>query len=131
ETSSGTWSFASAAATTAVITNPNSPTTTVSGLSTPGDLRLVWTLSNAPCAADRDTVLLSITDGSITVADAGEDLTICEGTEVTLAANEVLETETGEWSRVGGSLQSLDLSDENDPAATLENTAIGGGNNSV
>jgi uncharacterized protein (TIGR02145 family) len=52
----GTWSVVSGAAT---ITTPTSPTSGVTGLAVPGTATLRWTISNSPCAASTDDVVIT------------------------------------------------------------------------
>jgi len=54
----GSWSLVSG---TATITSANSPTSGITGLSIPGTATLRWTISNSPCAATTDDVIITIT----------------------------------------------------------------------
>jgi len=52
----GYWSVVSG---TATILNPSSPTSGVTGLSLPGTATLLWTISNSPCSASADDVIIT------------------------------------------------------------------------
>ena len=54
----GEWSVVSG---TATITTSSSPTSGVTGLAVPGTATLRWTISNAPCAASTDDVVITTT----------------------------------------------------------------------
>lgn len=82
------------------ITNPSSPTSTVTGLSA-GTNTFVWTISNSPCTSTSDTLVITQA-GSITIANAGSDQQLCSVTSTTLAANTPT-VGTGMWSKVSGS----------------------------
>jgi subtilisin-like proprotein convertase family protein len=53
----GLWSQVSGPA--ATITTPASPTTTITGMTTPGSYVFRWTISNAPCTASEDDVTIT------------------------------------------------------------------------
>lgn len=53
----GVWSQVSGPA--ATITTPASPTTTITGMTTPGSYVFRWTISNAPCTASEDDVTIT------------------------------------------------------------------------
>ena len=95
----GTWSIVSGPG---VITDPSSPTTTVTGV-TAGDgsvpTILEWTVSNGSCATNTDQVSLT-NYASPTVADAGVDQEQCNLGDFTLAGNNPA-LGTGLWSIVG------------------------------
>ena len=59
----GAWSVISG---TAIVTSASSPTSGVTGLAVPGTARLRWTISNAPCTASMDDlVITTITCGPL------------------------------------------------------------------
>ena len=60
---------------------------------------LRWTISNAPCTASTDDVVITLV-ANPTTANAGPDQTVC-GTGATLAAN-AASVGTGAWSIVSG-----------------------------
>jgi len=92
----GIWSVVSG---TAVIANPSSPTSSVSGL-VAGTARLRWSISNFPCSASTDDVYITVS-GLPTVADAGSDKLLCNTTTTTLSAN-APSVGSGMWSVVSG-----------------------------
>ncbi len=95
-TGTGSWSIVSGAGGT--VTTPASPTSGFTGIvGTTYTLR--WTISNAPCVASTDDVLITLV-GSPTVAAAGPDETVC-GTSAILAGNAPT-TGTGSWSIIAG-----------------------------
>jgi len=80
----------------AVITNPLSPSTTITGLSD-GVYQFIWTIKNGACSS-ADTVKLFVSTPAA-AANAGLDQMICGATSTTLAANAVLD---GYWTVVSG-----------------------------
>jgi gliding motility-associated-like protein len=71
---------------TATISNPTLPNSTVSGLSN-GPNVFVWTLSSGSCLDyDSDTVVITVTAPSSDIADAGLDSAYCNQSTVTLNA---------------------------------------------
>ncbi|HRG51387.1 MAG TPA: PKD domain-containing protein [Bacteroidia bacterium] len=94
----GKWTVVSGAAT---ITNPNSATTTVTGLTTPGaSYTFRWTITNTACIPSTDDVVITV-DLQPTTANAGPNQTICNTTTATLAANTPV-VGTGLWTVVSG-----------------------------
>ncbi|HEX8999155.1 MAG TPA: choice-of-anchor Q domain-containing protein, partial [Blastocatellia bacterium] len=92
----GAWSIVSGAGGT--ITTPSSPTSGFTGVAgTTYTLR--WTISNLPCTASTDDVVITLT-ANPTTANAGPDQTLC-ATSATLAANTPA-VGTGAWSIVSG-----------------------------
>lgn len=92
----GQWSVITGSAT---LNNSNSNNTSVSNLSI-GANTFVWTISNPPCAASYDTVIVN-KSGQITIANAGNDQIVCGQNIATLSANTPT-SGTGLWSVVGG-----------------------------
>lgn len=94
----GTWTIISGSG--GSINSINNPTSTFSG--TPGvTYTLRWTITNAPCTASFDEVDITFVPAP-SVAAAGADQVICNGTSTTLAAN-TPSSGTGSWSIVSGS----------------------------
>jgi hypothetical protein len=92
----GSWSIISGAG--GSVTTPTSPTSTFTGVAgTSYTLR--WTISNAPCAASTDDVIIILT-ANPTTANAGTDQNVC-ATSATLAAN-TPSIGTGSWSIISG-----------------------------
>lgn len=92
----GTWSIVSGSG--GGIVTPGSPNSTTFG-ATGTTYTLRWTITNAPCAASSDDVLITYV-GNPTVANAGSDQTIC-GTTATLAGN-TPGVGSGSWSIIAG-----------------------------
>jgi hypothetical protein len=96
----GAWSIISG--TGGTITTPSSPTSTFSG--TAGSTyTLRWTISNSPCTASTDDVVITF-NRNPTAAAAGADQTssaTCGLTSVTLAGNSP-SVGTGAWSIISG-----------------------------
>ncbi len=71
---------------TATISNPTQPNSTVSGLSN-GPNVFVWTLSSGSCIDyDNDTIVITVTAPSSDVADAGLDSAYCNQSSINLNA---------------------------------------------
>ena len=85
---------------TGTITAPNSPTSGITGLSGGTTVTLRWTISNAPCDASSDDIVITVKAGSLS-ADAGPDQDVCT-TTATLAGNTPGGTATGLWTVVSG-----------------------------
>ena len=91
----GTWTLVSGAGT---ITNPNSPTSGVTGLGVGANV-FQWTIISAPCP--NSTSQVTITSGNATSASvAGPNQTVC-GTTATLAGNAPA-VGVGTWTLVSG-----------------------------
>lgn len=82
-----------------VITNPTSPSTTITGL-TPGSWVFKWTISRGFCASTSDTVQLNVDEGP-SPAIAGPDQTVCNQNSVTLGATPPA-IGNGIWSLASG-----------------------------
>jgi len=99
----GTWTVISG---TGSFANLNSPTTTVSGLST-GTNTFRWTINNGPCPPSTtfDNVSIIIYPNSQNTANAGPDQSLCfNGTPLstTLNGSSVTSPGTGTWSQISG-----------------------------
>ncbi len=107
----GTWSFANAADDPSggdvVIDSPNSPTTTLSNITTLGTYRLTWTVSNGTtftagaCAPSVDTVDVTFTDVPPTEPEAGPNQEFCDATQTNLDADSLTDG-TGTWTQTSG-----------------------------
>lgn len=93
----GVWTVVSGAAT---ITNPNSATTTVTGLVAGNTYTFRWTVSKASCSTSTDDVVVTI-DQLPTTANAGTDQIICNSTSANLLGNTPT-IGTGTWSVING-----------------------------
>ncbi|OXA76432.1 hypothetical protein B0A65_18820 [Flavobacterium frigidimaris] len=116
----GLWEFVSGGD-GPVITNPTSPTTTITGL-TSGSWVYKWTISRGACAASTDSVQLNINEAPSTAA-AGPDQTVCNQTSVTLAAAAPT-VGIGLWSLISGPNSPV-FSDVSSPTSGLSNLITG------
>lgn len=83
----------------AIITEPNSPTTTVTGL-IDGLYSFRWTISNNACSSSVDDVSIYASTPPTTPL-AGNDINVCGATSTTMAAN-TISVGTGYWSLISG-----------------------------
>ncbi|MFT3680628.1 MAG: metallophosphoesterase [Ferruginibacter sp.] len=90
----GAWTVVSGAAT---ITSTSSPVTKVTVTTSPAVLR--WTITKGSCSTN---ATVTLTNTSLTVANAGTAQTKCRTSSFTMAANAVATGETGTWSVVSG-----------------------------
>lgn len=107
----GTWSFASPSddpsGGAVVINNPNSPTTTLSNITTLGTYRLTWTVTNGPftspslCQPSSDIVEITFNDIPPSIANAGPDQELCDVDTATMAAQTVT-SGLGTWTQTSG-----------------------------
>ncbi|MBL7939927.1 MAG: gliding motility-associated C-terminal domain-containing protein [Flavobacteriales bacterium] len=117
----GTWTLVSG---TGTITNPNSPTSTITGLSV-GQNIFQWTVDNGPCASGITTDQLSIFiyDPNNAAANAGPDQNFCTPlSSTTMAGSAVTFPATGTWSLVSG---AGTITNVNDPNTTITNLGLG------
>ncbi len=92
---SGLWSIFSG---TGNITNASSPNTSVNNL-LPGDIILVWTVANAPCTANSDTVTITVF-AALSPSIAGADASLCD-TQYNMNATAPT-SGTGTWTLISG-----------------------------
>ncbi|MBI4748116.1 MAG: putative Ig domain-containing protein [Acidobacteria bacterium] len=127
-TGTGLWSVVTAPAGGSTLSNQFSVVTSPTATFTPnpgavGSYTLRWTISNAPCTASTDDVVITY-QASPTPSNAGPDQTLCVGTNATLAANNP-SVGTGQWSVVSGpSTSSAQFSNTASQSATF--TPAGG-----
>lgn len=117
----GTWTVVSG---TAIITTPNSPTTTITGVPV-GVTTLRWTINNGPCVPNtsNDVVVIRVFDRNAPVANAGPAQNLCAPVaSITLAANAATSPATGNWSVVSGSGTFANASS---PTTTVTGAALG------
>jgi len=111
----GMWSIVSGVG--GILANPVNPTTTFTG--TAGTCYILrWTISNPPCPASTDEVMICFINNP-TTANAGPDQNVC-GNSTTLAGN-VPTVGTGMWSIVSG-VGGI-LANPADPMTTFTGTA--------
>ncbi|WP_136466963.1 PKD domain-containing protein [Flagellimonas onchidii] len=107
----GTWTFTvDPSGGAAVIDNPNSPTTTISNITTTGTYTLTWTVAHngitfvdSPSACDpsSDTVDITFPADAPSTADAGPDQEFCAATQTNMAATAIV-VGTGTWTQTVG-----------------------------
>ncbi len=107
----GTWTFTvDPSGGAAVIDNPNSPTTTISNITTTGTYTLTWTVAHngitfvdSPSACDpsSDTVDITFPADAPSTADAGTDQEFCAATQTNMAATAIV-VGTGTWTQTAG-----------------------------
>ncbi len=113
----GQWTLVSG---TGTITDPSSPTTTVTGIGV-GQSIFQWTVNNGPCdAVSTDQMSVFVYDPNNPAADAGPDQSFCTPlTSTTLAASAVAFPATGVWSIVSGSGTFANINDPNTTVSAL------------
>ncbi|MBV6406128.1 MAG: gliding motility-associated C-terminal domain-containing protein [Flavobacteriales bacterium] len=116
----GTWTLVSG---TGTVTNPNSPTSTVNGLSV-GANTFRWTINNGPCGAPTtDEVTVFVYNNAQAAANAGPDQQLCTPTTATtLAGNAAIFPATGTWTVVQGSGV---FANANSPTSGVSGLSIG------
>jgi len=115
----GTWTLVSGSG---IITNPNSPTTTITGLGL-GVNVFQWTLDYATCGLQEDQVTITLFDSTLPPANAGVDQEFCSPTNSTnLNASAVAAPAIGTWSIIQGSGV---IADVNNPKTSVDNLVIG------
>jgi hypothetical protein len=115
-TGTGLWSIVSGSAT---ITNPSSPTSTITGIASGSNVTLQWTITNGICNLADDVVLTNY--ATPTTASAGVDQFNCNNSTFTLVGN-TPSTGTGSWSLVSG---SATITNPSSPTATVTGVAAG------
>lgn len=112
----GTWSVVSGPGT---VTNPNSPSSTVTGLTSATPTVLQWTVSNGPCNTTFDQITIT-RDEEPTTANAGVDQSVCADT-TTIFGNPAA-VGAGVWTLVGG---SGTISSPTNPSTDVTGLGIG------
>ncbi len=91
-----------------VMDSPNSPTSTLSNITTLGTYTFTWTVTNGTtfsspsgCAPKTDTVVITFTDVPPSTVDAGTDQLFCDATQTNLDAVP-LDVGVGTWSQTAG-----------------------------
>jgi hypothetical protein len=110
----------------AVITNPNSNSTTVTNLIQGNTYFFTWMISNGACSSNSSSMVVTISSPPASNANAGADQTICS-TSATLSANAVSAGETGYWNIVsiplGASVPTF--SSVSNPASSISGLSTG------
>ncbi|WP_394750899.1 PKD domain-containing protein [Spongiimicrobium salis] len=126
DVTTATWRFAEQpAGSVAVIDNPNSPTSTVSGLSVTGVYILEWNFESGNCSETADIIRIEVYEAP-SVADAGADQTNACQLDVQLNAA-VPAVGIGTWTFTSDPSGGAAIIDNpNSPTSTLSNiTALG------
>ncbi|WP_207536154.1 PKD domain-containing protein [Desertivirga arenae] len=105
----------------AVIANPTSAATTVSGL-TSGRYKFTWTISNGACSSSSAEITYNISEPP-TTSLAGGDQTLCDVSSAILAANSP-SVGTGLWSVVSGP-NNPTFADLSNPLTSISNLELG------
>jgi len=119
-TETGTWTLSSGNE-GPVIVSPNSPATSVTGL-TNGTYQFNWTITNNACATSRDSVLVFVSVPPST-AVAGANQTLCGTMSTTLAATSPI-SGTGTWFIVSGP-NTPDFDNLNSPTSLISGLITG------
>jgi gliding motility-associated-like protein len=115
----GQWSVVSG---TGTFANPNSTSTTVSGLSI-GLNVFRWTINNGPCGILTDDVVVTVFDPNTPASNAGPDQAVClPSNTAALAASASTFPATGAWSVTSGSGSFANV---NDPATQVSGLSLG------
>ncbi|NQX90647.1 MAG: IgGFc-binding protein, partial [Flavobacteriales bacterium] len=118
---SGFWTLISGSATIADPTDPNTAVTDVAlGINT-----FEWTVNNGPCnpSVTSDQMIITVNEGAVTVANAGDDQSICSSTaQVTMSANQAVFPAEGVWSVIQG---SATFDDENAHNTQVSGLSVG------
>ncbi|MBK7668069.1 MAG: hypothetical protein IPJ32_12480 [Sphingobacteriaceae bacterium] len=113
----GLWTLLGGAGT---ITTPTSPTSGITGLGV-GNNTFRWTISNAPCTATFDDVII-VGRAVPSIANAGVDQTVCVSTGSTTLAGNTPTAGVGAWIKVSGpGIITNSLS----PTSTLTGLTVG------
>ena len=109
----GQWSVVSG---TATITTPGSPTSGVTGLAMPGTATLRWTISNPPCTASTDDVVITtgMTINHVAGTVAPVTITVNYGTVVTFLSGA---SKCWITQNLGADHQAVSATDATEPSA--------------
>jgi len=117
----GTWTVFSG---TAVIDEPNNPTSSVSNLDI-GLHELIWTIYNGMCGfgpPSTDTLRIRVYDGEAPDASTGESISACTpASSVTLQGSTPVFPAVGTWTTSSSAI----INDPNDPATTVDALTVG------
>ncbi len=114
-TGTGTWSLISGSG---VATNPNSPTSAVTGLGVGANV-FQWTIVSGGCPPSIDQITIT-RDAVPTTSNAGLDQAICSSTSA--FTGNTPSTGTGTWSLISG---SATIASVNSPTSGISNLGIG------
>ena len=103
------------------VTDPESPTSEITGLQPGIPTILQWTIWNSFCQPSSDEVTIEISEINVQEADAGPDQSICGETSVVLAGNSPM-SGSGHWTIVEG---IATINDSNNPNAEVTDLESG------
>ncbi|MBK8499952.1 MAG: gliding motility-associated C-terminal domain-containing protein [Flavobacteriales bacterium] len=117
----GSWALVTG---TGTITNPTSPTTTVTGLQV-GQNIFQWNVDNGPCTGiTTDQMSIFVYDPNNPAANAGLDQAFCTPvTSTAMTGSAVIFPATGVWVQSGG--PAATITNPNDPLTTITNIQVG------
>jgi len=110
----GSWSLVSG---TGVINNPNSNSSSVTGLSV-GNNVFEWIITGSGCPSNSDQVIITVNIINAT-ADAGFNSSVC-GNSTSLSANPAVSGLTGTWSSVQAGVNFTNINSENTSVTNLQ-----------
>jgi gliding motility-associated-like protein len=117
----GTGLWTQTAGNPAIIVDPTSSTTLVSGTDV-GSYTFEWTISGVGCPSSSEAVTITILEPP-TIATVGSDQVICDGDTATLEGNTPTNG-TGIWSIISGGVGAT-ITDPNNPTTTVTGLPIG------
>ncbi|MBK9758391.1 MAG: gliding motility-associated C-terminal domain-containing protein [Flavobacteriales bacterium] len=107
-TATGIWSITAG---TGTITNPNSTTTTITGLGV-GTVTAQWTINNGSCGTTFDQLNILVYNNANPVANAGADQNLCTPiNSATLTGSNIIAPAIGTWTVIagGGTITNVNL----------------------
>ncbi len=113
----GVWTLVSG---TATITDPTSPTTTITGVSAGNTATVRWTVSNGTCAVAFDDV--SVTNEGLLIVSDQPNQSLCDTSTFTMTQTAPI-VGTGVWTLVSGA-PSVTITDPNSPTTTVTGVSI-------
>lgn len=113
----GTWTVSPNAGVT--IAAPNSPTSTVTGLTIGTVYTFTWTITGTPCILTPQSMTVTVAPN----ANAGLDQNLCNVTTTTLSGNTPLGGAIGTWTQIGGA--SATINNQNSPNTTVTGLTSG------
>ncbi|MCB0793206.1 MAG: hypothetical protein KDB88_00585, partial [Flavobacteriales bacterium] len=115
----GTWTVVNGSGT---FTNPNSPTTQVTGLAQ-GPNVFQWSVNYGTCGIATDQVVVTSFNPNQAASNAGPDQELClPATSTNLSANIAVAPATGTWTLVNG---SGTFANPNDPNTSVSGLSVG------
>ncbi|WP_165872170.1 DUF11 domain-containing protein, partial [Tenacibaculum sp. M341] len=106
--------------TTVTFVDPYLSTATVNGLA-PGTYEFQYTFQGGgtACPVTPDTVVINVSDGSLSTSSSGPNQSVCFNAPAYMAANQPAAGEIGTWTQNAGNPNPVTFSDINDPNAIV------------